>query len=30
SKAGCQYSQAHTILAAKRYGADSEQLVNIC
>jgi len=30
SKAGCQYCQAHTILAAERYGADSEQLANIC
>lgn len=30
SKAGCQYCQAHTILAAERYGADDEQLRNIC
>jgi alkylhydroperoxidase family enzyme len=30
SKAGCQYCQAHTILAAERYGADSEQLAHIC
>ena len=29
SKAGCQYCQAHTILAAERYGAKSEQLANI-
>ena len=29
-KAGCQYCQAHSILAAERYGADSEQLANIC
>ena len=30
SKAGCQYCQAHTILAAERYGADGEKLKNIC
>jgi len=30
SKAGCQYCQAHTILAAERYGADEQQLANIC
>ncbi len=30
SKAGCQYCQAHTILAAERFGANSEQLANIC
>jgi uncharacterized peroxidase-related enzyme len=30
SKAGCKYCQAHTILAAERYGADSEQLAHIC
>lgn len=30
SKAGCQYCQAHSILAAERFGADSEQLANIC
>ncbi|CAF2055792.1 unnamed protein product [Rotaria magnacalcarata] len=30
SKAGCQYCQAHTILAAERFGADSEQLAHIC
>ncbi|CAF1138859.1 unnamed protein product [Rotaria sordida] len=30
SKAGCQYCQAHTILAAERYGANSEQLAHIC
>ena len=29
SKAGCQYCEAHTILAAERYGADSEQLTHI-
>lgn len=29
-KAGCQYCQAHTILAAERYGADEQQLANIC
>ncbi|UJR24518.1 hypothetical protein I4U23_005893 [Adineta vaga] len=30
TKAGCQYCRAHTILAAERYGADEEKLVNIC
>ena len=30
SKAGCQYCQAHTILAAERYGAEPDQLANIC
>ncbi|CAF0992475.1 unnamed protein product [Adineta steineri] len=30
TKAGCQYCQAHTILAAERYGAEDEQLANIC
>ena len=30
SKAGCQYCQAHTILAAERYGANEEQLAHIC
>jgi uncharacterized peroxidase-related enzyme len=30
SKAGCQYCQAHTILAAERYGAEAEQLAHIC
>jgi uncharacterized peroxidase-related enzyme len=30
SKAGCQYCQAHTILAAERYGANEEQLKHIC
>lgn len=30
SKAGCQYCQAHTILAAERYGAEEEQLAHIC
>ncbi|CAF3101093.1 unnamed protein product [Rotaria socialis] len=30
SKAGCQYCQAHTILAAERYGATAEQLAFIC
>ena len=30
SKAGCPYCQAHTILAAERYGADGEQLAHIC
>ncbi|CAF4603619.1 unnamed protein product [Rotaria sp. Silwood1] len=30
SKAGCLYCQAHTILAAERYGAASEQLKHIC
>ena len=30
SKAGCQYCRAHTILAAERYGAASEQLAHIC
>lgn len=30
SKAGCQYCQAHTILAAERYGAGEEQLAHIC
>jgi alkylhydroperoxidase family enzyme len=30
SRAGCQYCQAHTILAAERYGAESDQLANIC
>ena len=30
SKAGCQYCQAHTILAAERYGAVEQQLANIC
>jgi uncharacterized peroxidase-related enzyme len=28
-KAGCRYCQAHTILAAERYGANSEQLAHI-
>lgn len=27
--AGCRYCQAHTIRAAKRYGAEDEQLANI-
>lgn len=27
--AGCQYCQAHTILAAERYGAEPEQLAHI-
>ncbi|WP_086931058.1 carboxymuconolactone decarboxylase family protein [Agarilytica rhodophyticola] len=26
---GCRYCQAHTILAAERYGADAEKLANI-
>ena len=30
STAGCRYCQAHTILAAERFGADDEQLSNIC
>lgn len=30
SKAGCQYCQAHTMLAAERYGASEEQLAHIC
>lgn len=30
SKAGCQYCQAHTILAAERYRANAEQLAYIC
>lgn len=30
SKAGCLYCQAHTILAAERYGANQDQLANIC
>ncbi len=30
SKSGCQYCQAHTILAAERYGASSKQLAHIC
>ena len=30
SKTGCQYCRAHTILAAERYGANEEQLANIC
>ncbi|CAF3890899.1 unnamed protein product [Rotaria magnacalcarata] len=30
SKTGCQYCQAHTILAAERYGATTEQLAYIC
>jgi uncharacterized peroxidase-related enzyme len=30
SKAGCQYCQAHTILAAERLGATAEQLAHIC
>ena len=30
SKAGCQYCQAHTILAAERYDANADQLANIC
>jgi alkylhydroperoxidase family enzyme len=30
AKAGCQYCQAHTILAAERYGAEQDQLANIC
>ncbi|CAF1102481.1 unnamed protein product [Adineta steineri] len=30
TKAGCQYCQAHTILAAERYGAEDEQLANVC
>jgi uncharacterized peroxidase-related enzyme len=29
SKTGCRYCQAHTILAAERYGADNEQLAHI-
>jgi uncharacterized peroxidase-related enzyme len=30
TKTGCQYCQAHTILAAERYGAEEEQLAHIC
>ena len=30
SKAGCQYCQAHTILAGERYGASEDQLAHIC
>lgn len=30
SKAGCQYCQAHTVLAAERYGASEDQLAYIC